>query len=99
MSIPATENFTNCNPCYTDKNIMTDAICTQKFITGGYNNSANECAHPNIKNVMMDILNEEQCILHDVFDEMSCRGWYPTEEAPQAKVNEVKCSFTGANQQ
>ncbi len=84
------------NACYTDKNILTDALETQKFVTGGYNNSANECAHNNVKNVLMDILNEEHCILHDVFDEMSARGWYPTEEAPSTKVNEVKTSFTGA---
>ncbi len=83
-------------PTYTDKNIMTDAIETQKFVTGCYNNSANECANPEVKNVMMDILNEEHCILHDVFEEMSSRGWYPTEEASQAKINEVKSSFTGA---
>lgn len=85
----------DCMTNYTDKNIMTDAIETQKFVTGGYNWSANECAHPNIKNVFMDILNEEHCILHDVFDEMHARGWYPTEDAPSAKINEVKTSFTG----
>ena len=88
--------MTNCqNTNYTDKNIMCDAIVTQKFITGGYNYSANECAHPNVKNALMDILNEEHCILHDVFDEMSKRGWYPTEEAPETKKNEVKTTFTG----
>ena len=81
---------------YTDKNIMTDAIETQKFVTAGYNYSANESAHPNIKNTMMDILNEEHCILHDVFEEMSARGWYPTEQASDTKINEVKTTFTGA---
>lgn len=81
---------------YTDKNIMTDAIETQKFVTAGYNYSANESAHPNIKNAMMDILNEEHCILHDVFEEMNSRGWYPTEQASDTKINEVKTTFTGA---
>lgn len=92
--------MTNCPEInnFTDKNIMTDALCTQKNVTAGYNYSANESSNANVVNVMMDILNEEHCIQHDVFEEMSKRGWYPTEQAQDNKINEVKSTFTGARQ-
>lgn len=93
--------MTNCPEInnFTDKNIMTDALSTQKSVTAGYNYSANEAANPNVKNLMMDLLNEEHCLQHEVFEEMSKRGWYPTEAASDAKINEVKSTYTGANAQ
>lgn len=84
---------------FTDKNIMTDALATQKAVTACYNYSANEAANPSVKNTMMDLLNEEHTLQHQVFEEMSKRGWYPTEAASDTKINEVKSTYTGANAQ
>lgn len=93
--------MTNCPEMnnFTDKNIMTDALMTQKSVTAGYNYSANEAANMNVKNTMMDLLNEEHSLQHEVFEEMSKRGWYPTEAASDNKINEVKSTYTGANAQ
>ena len=93
--------MTNCPELnnFTDKNIMTDALSTQKSVTACYNYSANEAANPCVVNMMMDLLNEEHTLQHQVFEEMSKRGWYPTEAASDAKINEVKSTFTGANAQ
>ena len=93
--------MTNCSELnnYTDKNIMTDVLSTQKSVTACYNYSANEAANANVKNLFIDLLNEEHNIQHDVFEEMSKRGWYPTEQASDTKINEVKSTYTGANAQ
>lgn len=90
--------MTNCPEMnnYTDKNIMTDVLSTQKSVTACYNYSANEAANPAVVNTMMDLLNDEHNIQHQVFEEMSKRGWYPTEAASDTKINEVKSTFTGA---
>ncbi len=83
----------DCVKNYSDKDMIGDILSTQKMMTGGYNTVANESAHPEIKNVFMDILNEEHCIQHDVFDQMSQRGWYATEPAPQNKIDTVKQKY------
>jgi spore coat protein CotF len=83
----------DCVKNYSDKDMIGDVLSTQKMMTGGYNTVANEAAHPEIKNVFMDILNDEHCIQHDVFDQMSQRGWYATESAPQNKIDTVKQKY------
>ena len=83
-------------PSFSDKDIITDLLSSQKFETGGYNTSANECACPSLRSDIMNILNEEHQIQSDVFGEMQKRGWYPTEAADQSKINQVKQKFQGS---
>ena len=83
----------DCVKNFSDKDMIGDILSCQKMLTGGYNTVANEAANPEIKNVFMDILNDEHTIQHDVFDVMSQRGWYPTEAAPQDKINTVKQKY------
>ena len=78
---------------YSDKDMITDVLSTHKFVTDGYNTLANEAADPTVRNTFMSLLDEEHQIQHSVFTEMSKRGWYPTECAPQDKINTVKQKF------
>jgi spore coat protein CotF len=78
---------------FADKDMMTDILSSQKNITSIYNTYANECACPSLKADMMNILNEEHQIQHDVFCEMQKRGWYQTEPAEMTKVNEAKQQY------
>lgn len=79
---------------FTEKEMLTDMLSSQKFVTDGYNTFANECATPVIKSEFMNILNEEHQIQHEVFLEMQKRGWYQTEAAEQNKVNSAKQKFS-----
>ncbi len=83
----------NCN--FSDREMMDDALSSQKFITDGYNTLANECATPALLAEFMNLLDEEHQIQHDVFAEMQKRGWYTTEPADQNKVNQAKQKFQG----
>ena len=83
----------DCVKNFSDKDMIGDVLSTQKMMTGGYNTVANESSNPQIKNTFMDILNDEHCIQHDVFEQMSQRGWYPTESAPQNKIDTVKQKY------
>ena len=80
---------------FSDKDIMTDLLSSQKFVTDGYNTFTNECACPALRTDVMNILNEEHHIQSEVFTEMNSRGWYPTETADQSKVNQVRQKFQG----
>lgn len=80
---------------FAEKEMMTDVLSSQKNIAGVYNTYAQECVCPNLMGDMLNILEDEHNIGHDVFSEMQKRGWYPTEPADQTKVNEVKQKYQG----
>lgn len=83
------------NPnCFDDQARINDALSSQKFITDGYNTGANEAAATTVKNTLMDILEDEHKIQHDLFSQMQKRGWYQTEAAPQQKIDETKTKFS-----
>lgn len=79
---------------YSDQQMIGDILSTQKFMTSGYNTTANEASEPSVKTAFMSILEDEHEIQHDVFQEMKSRGWYQTENAPQDKVNQTKQKFS-----
>lgn len=79
--------------CFDDRAKLDDALSSQKFISDGYNTSANEAAEPMVKNTLMSLLEEEHDIQHDLFLQMQKRGWYQTEPAPQQKIDETKSKF------
>ena len=81
----------------TDKEMLTDALSSEKFMTDHYNQYANECASPSLMNEFMNLLSEEHQIQHDVFNEMHKRGWYQTQEAPAEKVQQAKLKFSSSN--
>lgn len=80
-----------------DQDILTDVLTSQKNITGNYNTIANEASEASVRNTLMNILDDEHNIQFDVFKEMSKRGWYQTENAPQDKINQVKQKFPAGN--
>ena len=80
-------------PCFADKEMLNDVLSSQKFMTDGYNTTANESDGTIVRSTLMSILDEEHSIQHDVFTEMKARGWYQTEQAPQNKIDETKQKF------
>ena len=78
----------------TDREMLTDALSSEKFMTENYNTYANECASPSLMNEFMNLLSEEHQIQHDVFSELQKRGWYPTQSAPAEKAQQAKMKFS-----
>lgn len=76
-----------------DKEMLYDALVSQKFLSENYNSFANECATPNVKNGFMSILNEEHTIQNEVFCEMQSRGWYQVKPAEQQMIDQTKQKF------
>lgn len=86
-------NQTGNQNCFSDKEVLNDALTAQKHITGSLNTYSNECANNNVRKIMLDILNDEHSIQFDVFNDMQARGYYPTTPAQQDKVNQVKTTY------
>lgn len=79
---------------YTKKEILGDALSAQKSTTALLNTSANECVHEDVRQTVMNILNEEHDIQKDIFDMMHAQGLYPTPAAEMKKVQEVKQQYS-----
>ncbi|MDA3732876.1 spore coat protein [Niameybacter massiliensis] len=80
-------------PVFTEKEILADALEAQKSATALYNLIANECAKKELKDTMVNLLNDEHNLQYGVFTSMHNRGFYPTPPAEQQKVDQAKQTF------
>ena len=78
---------------YTEKEVLSDALAAQKSSTELFNKASNECVHENVRESLLDILEEEHEIQQDVFCMMHAKGMYPTPEADQKKVQQLKQQY------
>ena len=78
---------------YDDRQMLNDALYSQKQVTGNYNTFANECTGQELRELMLSILNEEHQIQADVFDEMSKRGWTSPQNAQPEQIQKAKAKF------
>ena len=78
---------------YTDKEVLADALTTEKTATDHYNTFANECVHENVRHAILHCLEQEHAIQQDVFEVMHAKGYYPTPSAEEKKVEEAKQRF------
>ena len=58
------------NQTFDDREILNDALISQKFLTDDYNIFAGECSTPTVYNEFMSILADEHQIQNEVFQEM-----------------------------
>lgn len=79
---------------YTEKEILGDALASEKAATENYNRLANECAHQGLRDAILDCLDKEHEIQVDVFNKMHDMGYYPTPAAQDDKVAQLKQKFS-----
>ena len=79
---------------YTEKEILGDALSSQKATTALFNTSANECVHEDVRQTLLNILKEEHEIQQDVFIMMHAEGYYPTPDADTKKVQQLKQQYS-----
>ena len=84
---------------YTEKEILGDALSTQKATTELFNKASNECVHEDVRETILDILEEEHEIQQDVFCMMHAQGMYPTPDADQKKVQQLKQQYQACAKQ
>ena len=85
---------------YEEKEVLQDALYAQKAATSLYNLGANECVNSGLRDTMMDLLEKEHDIQFEVFNIMHDKGYYPTPDAVNNKVQQAKqkfeCSYQAA---
>lgn len=83
---------------FNDKEMLMDALSSQKMMTESYNQFANECTSSMLLNEFLNLLSEEHQIQHDVFTELQKRGWYQLQDAPSEKIEQVKKNLASKNE-
>ena len=84
---------TNKSVTYQDKDRMMDALSSQKFLSGIYNESLNEAYHTPVKNCFSGLLEDVHRTQEELFSLMNERGWYPVEDAEAQKVEQARLKF------
>ncbi len=77
-----------------DKNIMENILLTTKGVCDLYMHGAIESSTEKVNTVFKNALNDALMMQDQIYKQMSAKGWYPVETAPQAKIDAVKQKFT-----
>lgn len=81
-----------------DKNVMENILLLEKGVCDLFMHGAIESPTNTVHQAFSDALNDALCMQDTVYDKMAAKGWYPTEQAEQQKVDSVKQKFTSAMQ-
>jgi spore coat protein CotF len=73
-----------------ERELMHDLLATEKQVLSAYSVGISECSCPNLRDTLLRNFESVQEIQYKVFDAMKQKGWYPTKDAPDADVNQVK---------
>ena len=82
-----------------DKNLMENILLLEKGVCDLFMHGAIESPTDNVHQTFSTALNDALCMQDPIYDKMAAKGWYPTEQAEQNKVNSVKQKFSAQSMQ
>ena len=77
-----------------DKHLMENILLLEKGVCDLFMHGTIESSTDNVHQAFSAALNSALCMQDTIYDQMSAKGWYPTEQAEQNKVNSVKQKFS-----
>ncbi len=79
-----------------DKNIMENLLLTTKGVCELYMHGTIEANTANVRGAFSSALNDSLCMQDDIYKKMSAKGWYPTEQAEQQKIQNLKQKYANS---
>ncbi len=77
-----------------DKNLMENILLLEKGVCGLFMNGTIESPTDRVRQAFSTALNDALRMQDDIYDKMAAKGWYPTEQVEQSKINTVKQKFS-----
>lgn len=77
-----------------DKNVMENILLLEKGACDLFMHGSIESGTSNVHQTFCNALNECLHMQDTLYDKMSAKGWYPTEQVERNKVSSVKQKFT-----
>lgn len=78
---------------FSDKEILEDCLCSEKFLVNNYNFAATESSTLKVRDELNNLLSVEHQLLFDVFTQMSNRGYYPTTTVEKNQILTTKQKY------
>jgi len=76
-----------------DKTIMENLLVTTKGACDLYMHGAIESPSPNVHQAFNSALQSGISLQDNIYKEMSQKGWYPTSQADQQQVSQVRQKY------
>lgn len=77
-----------------DKNLMENILLLEKGVCDLYMHGTIESSTDNVHSAFNAALNNSLCMQDEIYDKMAAKGWYPTEQVEQNKINTVRQKFS-----
>lgn len=82
------------NTSMSEKDLMQDLLATEKQVISAYSTGITESSCENLRSTLVDNFKNNQTIQYKIFDAMKQKGWYPTKDAPDNEVQQLKNEAT-----
>jgi len=82
------------NTSMSEKDLMQDLLATEKQVISAYSTGITESSCQNLRNTLVDNFKNNQNIQYKLFDAMKQKGWYPTKDAADNEVQQLKNEAT-----
>lgn len=77
-----------------DKTIMDNILSATKGACDLMMHGAIESSTQNVHSVFTQVFNDTLCMQNKIYEKMTEKGWYPTQQAEQQKIDAVKQKFS-----
>ena len=80
-----------------DKCIMENILLTEKGVCDLFLHGTIESSTANVHQAFNTALNDYLCMQDELYKKMAQKGWYPTEQAEEQKIQKVKQKFSNSS--
>lgn len=77
-----------------DKCIMENLLLTTKGVIDLYMHGAVESSTANVHQAFSSAFNDTLSMGDTIYQQMTAKGWYQTENAPQQQISQLKQKFS-----
>lgn len=77
-----------------DKDLLEDILLTVKGGSDLYLHGTIESSTPNVHSAFDKALCDSLKMQNEIYSKMSEKGWYPSEQADQNKINQARQNFS-----
>ena len=80
-----------------DKCLMENILLTEKGVCDLFLHGTIESSTANVHQAFNTALNDSLCMQDELYKKMAQKGWYPTEQAEEQKIQKVKQKFSNSS--
>jgi len=77
-----------------DKDLLEDILLTVKGGSDLYLHGTIESATPNVHSTFDKALDDCLKMQNEIYSKMASKGWYPSQQAEQTKIDQAKQKFS-----